>query len=90
MAAAFVPDTRKLWIGKDRAKVKELWPEGGTAMATKQVTAEFSCTECGTDNRKTVTIDTSNDREGLNLSRKRTVDVECGNCGKTNSVEVDE
>jgi hypothetical protein len=59
-------------------------------MATKQVTAEFKCRDCDTDNRKTIIIDTEDERPGLNLRRRRVVDVECGNCGKTNSIEVDD
>jgi hypothetical protein len=59
-------------------------------MAKKQVIAEFRCRECKTDNRKTVSIDTDNELPGLNMRRRRVVDVECGKCGMTNAVEVND
>ncbi len=58
-------------------------------MTTQQVTVDFECWNCSKHNRQTVSVDTKDDTEVLNL-RKRAVDVACDNasCGKINSVEI--
>jgi hypothetical protein len=62
-------------------------------MATEQVTVDFECWSCSKQNHQTVSVETSGDTFGLNMKRRRRINVSCDNtnplCGKTNTVEVD-